>query len=842
MPLLGLKEADPSVHQPNSVVTQGSVVDGPLGFLNDPWQVVHSGLAEIGAWLNTWAVIVGPAGIALATGLALLRRWWWRRCQDALHHHASVITILAPPTVEPEGAEALWSNLVGLLRPRVRRLMTGQPHLAWEYVVGHADVQLRLWVPGSIPSGLIARAIEAAWPGARTRTDGADPPLPIETTDGRRRLTTGGTLRLARSEALPIKTDFDVDPARVLLGAPAGLGVHEVACVQVLTRPAAGTRLKQAHRASRRLDAGTSTHLPGCLLDLLTPHPSGRSSASARETLDPQTSLENQARNRAIVAKQRSPQWETSIRYAVTTTVPNQASNDHVDHAQEQIRGRAHALASAFSGFTEHNHYRRRHLSHPVHSLARRHLRRGDLLSVPELAGLAHLPTDEGIPGLARAGARAVPPPPNTPTDGDQIRPVGLSDTGHPRPIGLQVTDARHHLHVIGATGSGKSTIMARMILSDADQGRGAVVIDPKGDLITDLLDRIPEHAAERVVLFDADSHGPTPCLNPLEGAKDTAVDNLVSVFSRVWSASWGARTEDLLRVSCLTLRAASNAPTLATLPPLLTDPTTRARYCERLTDPTLRGFWDWYEQLSDGARAQATAPLLNKLRALLLRPFVVKSVAAGPSTVDMRSVLDGRLCLVRLPKGSLGDETTRLLGSLIVARVWQAATARATLPRAERRDAGLYVDEAQNFLNLPIALEDMLAEARGYRLSLTMAHQNLGQLPKGFKEGASANARNKIIFSASPDDARELARHTAPTLTEHDLAHLGVYHAAARLVVNGEETRPCTLTTQPLPAPIPGRAAAVRQAAQAHAQPPSRLDEPTEQSGAAGPDPRRAS
>src|SRR5690606_1288050 len=188
-------------------------------------------------------------------------------------------------------------------------------------------------------------------------------------------------------------------------------------------------------------------------------------------------------------------------------------------------------------------------------SMTQRRLRRGDLLSVPELAALAHLPTDEALPGLARAGAKAVPPPPNTSTEGPLIRPIGISDTGHARPVGLQVSDARHHLHVLGATGSGKSTILARMILADAEHGRGAVVIDPKGDLITDVLQRLPEHAADKVVLFDADSRGPVPCLNPLEGAKEAAVDNLVSVFSRVFSSAWGPRTEDILRAACLSLR-----------------------------------------------------------------------------------------------------------------------------------------------------------------------------------------------------------------------------------------------------------------------------------------------
>lgn len=824
-----------------------SIVDSPFGgLLTDPGGTIRAVLTTTWSWLQVWGPIVGPVGLTAISGVLSCRRWWHDRRQQRLHDHARVVTILAPPTVDPDGAEAVWSNLVGLLRPRWARLLGGQPHLAWEYVFDHDGVQIRLWVPGTVPAGMVERAIEAAWPGARTRTEQAAPPLAAEADDARRQIITGGVLRLARSEALPIRNNFDADPLRALLGAPAGLGIHEHACVQVLARPVTGRRVTQTRRAARHLHAGRATRPLGRLLDLITPgtSPKPSSGAGGQPTLDPQTSLEYQAQNRAMVTKQRGSQWETLIRYAVATSVPAKTPAEQISRLRDQLRGRAHAIASAFSGFTEHNHYRRHRLRDPAQAVARRRLGRGDVLSVPELAGLCHLPTDEALPGLSRAGAKAVPPPPNTPTDGELVRPLGISDTGHARPVGLQVSDARHHLHVLGATGSGKSTMLARMILADAEHQRGAVVIDPKGDLVTDVLKRLPEHAAERVVLIDADTPSTTPCLNPLEGPKEAAVDNLVSVFSRVFSSAWGPRTEDILRAACLTLRAASETPKLSALPQLLTDAATRERHRQKIeNDATLRGFWDWYEQLSDAARAQATAPLLNKLRAFLLRSFVVKAVSAGESTVDLSAALDGGLCFVRIPKGSLGEDTTRLLGSLIVARVWQAATARAALPERKRLDSSLYIDEAHNFLNLPYAMEDMLAEARGYRLSMTLAHQHLGQLGKDLKEGISTNARSKITFTASPEDARELARHTAPRISEHDLANLGVFHAAARLVVNGEETQPFTLTTQPLPTAIHGRARLVRQTAARNTTTPSTAAEQKRDHTApdtSGTDPRR--
>jgi hypothetical protein len=166
-----------------------------------------------------------------------------------------------------------------------------------------------------------------------------------------------------------------------------------------------------------------------------------------------------------------------------------------------------------------------------------------------------------------------------------------------------------------------------------------------------------------------------------------------------------------------------------------------------------------------------------------------------------------------------LGEETARILGSLIVARVWQAAIARAGQPEDQRKDATLYIDECQNFLNLPGSVDDMLAEARGFRLGLVLAHQNLAQLPKETADAVSANARSKIFFNVDPNDARELAKHTRPEIEDHDLSHLDVYTASARLLVANREMPAFTFTTNP-PVEPTGEALAIRQrVAAAHAR-----------------------
>ncbi|GAA0535005.1 hypothetical protein GCM10011581_48330 [Saccharopolyspora subtropica] len=219
-------------------------------YLRDPGGTVSAAAEHVVDWFYAHWLTTVPAvaaGVAVFVGV---RVWWRRDCRHRLHDNARTVTILPPPTVDPAGGVALWAHLVGLLRPRWKRLLAGQPHLAFEYVFSHDGVSLRLWVPGVIPPGLVERAVEAAWPGAHTHSGPAEPPLPTVESEGHR-VVVGGELRLARGDALPIRTDFDTDPIRALIAAPVGLGRREYACVQVCARPVTGRRLARARTGSR---------------------------------------------------------------------------------------------------------------------------------------------------------------------------------------------------------------------------------------------------------------------------------------------------------------------------------------------------------------------------------------------------------------------------------------------------------------------------------------------------------------------------------------------------------------------------------------------------------------
>ncbi|MET8364432.1 type IV secretion system DNA-binding domain-containing protein [Micromonospora sp. NPDC005194] len=781
--------------------------------------------AELGHWViaRPWLGLLAAVVVAVVFGYDQLLVWRHQRFVSG----ARWLTIAAPPEVTPEAAAAFWTTLMGVLTPSVwRRRVYGYPHVGWEYTWTGRALSIRVWVPGTVPPGAVEAAVRAAWPAATLSTADAGAPIPAQVGE-----EVGGAHWPQRTDGLPLRAEHDADPLRALLAAGAEVRHREHACVQVLARPAPARRV----RAARRAAAATSTHPHGrpdlaaravsgaarlaiepllWILEVFTPGPSrpARTPVAAGRVAvrDPVATADA----RTVVDKAvRVPHFEIAVRFAVAADPDRTAPNkQRATQIRERLVGLGHTIASAAAAYTGPNRLRRMKMPHPVATLSGRRLRRGFLATVPELAALAALPQDLAVPGLDRARAKAVPAPVQVPSGGRGVKVLGRSQIGQ-HSIGLTVTDARQHVHVVGKTGVGKSTLLLNMILGDIKAGRGTVVIDPRGDLITDILDRLPESYAKKIVIIDPDQENPG-CFNPLDDRGDPhlAVDNLVGIFAKIFQGQWGPRMDDTMRVACLTLMRHAK-PTLSLVPSLLQDKEFRARFTHGLDDPDgLGGFWVWYDGINEQFRGQVIAPVLARLRAFLLRDFVKSVIGNAHSSFDMGTVLDGGVLLCRLPKGILGEETTRILGSLIVARVWQAAIARASIPEDQRKDAVMYVDECQNFLTLPGSVGDMLAEARGFRLGLVLAHQDLAQLPKDVAAAVSANARSKLFFNVDPADARELSRHTKPELDEHDLAHLDVYTACARLLVGNRELPAFTFVTNP-PSPADGAPTAIRQA-----------------------------
>ena len=432
--------------------------------------------------------------------------------------------------------------------------------------------------------------------------------------------------------------------------------------------------------------------------------------------------------------------------------------------------------------------------------------RRGRYLSVAELAVVVGWPIDApDLPGLELGAAKRLVPSSALPHAG---RILGASDfAGVRRPVAITPTASTRGLYVLGPTGTGKTSLLQNLIRDDLNQGRGLAVVETNGDLIHDLLDLIPPERTKDVILLDPTDPDYAVGLNPFasDGDPSLVADQLGELFERLWSAYWGPRTGQLAHMGLLTL-ARRRGSTLLDLPRLFLDPHFRSRVLADLDDPVGLGpDWTWFANLPAREQATVIAPLLNKVRQFTARPAIRAIVGQAAPPVSMKRLLaEQKILLAYLPKGLIGSDTATLLGCLLLTALWQAAAERAGRPQAERRPFGLYVDEVQDFADAPIPWDEMFAQGRKYGLSLTVAHQNLEQLPKELREVVLANARTKAVFALSASDAKVMERLFAPALMAADLQALDAYAIAALVALDdGGTSRPVTLNTPPPPSPF---------------------------------------
>jgi energy-coupling factor transporter ATP-binding protein EcfA2 len=405
---------------------------------------------------------------------------------------------------------------------------------------------------------------------------------------------------------------------------------------------------------------------------------------------------------------------------------------------------------------------------------------------------------------LVLGGCRLLPASRAIPSSGTVI---GLSTFAGEtnRPIGLDLNARLRHLAVTGPTGVGKSTLLTQMVLQDAEAGSGIVVIDPKGDLVDTIAERLPASRLEDVIILDPADDARPVGYNPLASTPDTrelVVEQVLGVMRAIWEANWGPRTDDILR-GCLLSLSAIPKLTLCEVPALLTDDAFRQRVMAYVDDTALEQFWATFQAWSPADRAQATAPVLNKTRALTMRPRLRGILGQADGAVDFnRLIRDRRILLVNLASGRIGTEAAYLLGALLFAGLWDAVSAQALLPRDQRATVMAYVDEFQHVVALPTPAETILAEARAYGLGLTLAHQHLGQLDKDLQHATLANARSKVVFQTSQADARVFAQELGGGLTPEDLQGIAGYEAVVSLFAGGAVQPPATIRTTPLAAP----------------------------------------
>ncbi|MDL2327866.1 type IV secretory system conjugative DNA transfer family protein, partial [Ruminococcaceae bacterium OttesenSCG-928-A11] len=368
------------------------------------------------------------------------------------------------------------------------------------------------------------------------------------------------------------------------------------------------------------------------------------------------------------------------------------------------------------------------------------------------------------------------------------------------------------HSYLLGPTGSGKTTAMLHLIMSDIEAGKGVFVLDPKSDLVRDVLARVPEHRKKDVVVIDPMSINPIG-INPFaaisEGADPGVVaDGLLAVFQKVSGSAWGKRMEDVLACSLLTLARTKDA-NLLMLAPLLTD----AKFRQKITEPLIKAdpqglgtFWKSYESMSDTVRRQVIAPAMSRLRAFTLREPLRYILGQSNPKFNLNDLFtENKIVLVALNKGKMGSEIAHLIGLTIISQVWSLTLARTDIPQEERDFVGIYIDEVHNFLSLPVGLEEALSQARALGVGFTLANQHLAQLTSELQSAIFANVANWIVFGLySPEDCQALSKF-AGSLSPEDFKYLPRYHVYFRCLfggkpiwVSGKTLPPCPRTTNP--------------------------------------------
>lgn len=371
------------------------------------------------------------------------------------------------------------------------------------------------------------------------------------------------------------------------------------------------------------------------------------------------------------------------------------------------------------------------------------------------------------------------------------------------KPFGIKKLDRRHHMYIIGKTGTGKSTLLENMIQQDVWHNEGLAVFDPHGDFVEHIRERMPAKRRDDLIYLNV----PDPyCMygfNPLEAVspekRPLAVSGILEAFKKIWDKTWGPRLEHILRNTLLVLLDQPHA-TLADVRRLYFDEAFRRDALTRVTNPQVRDFWlKEYASYMPRYRSESIAPILNKIGAFLADPILYRLLTQAKHPINLREVIDERkVLLVNLAKGKIGGDSSTLLGALLVSRLGLAALSRADVPEDKRRDFYLYLDEFQNFTTL--SMTGMLSELRKYRLNIIAANQYLGQIEPEVREAILGNVGTIICFRIGLIDAKIMEKEFYPEFNEYDLINLHNFNVYIKLMIDGKGGKPFSAETFPAP------------------------------------------
>lgn len=376
---------------------------------------------------------------------------------------------------------------------------------------------------------------------------------------------------------------------------------------------------------------------------------------------------------------------------------------------------------------------------------------------------------------------------------------------GQGRLFGIKRDDRRRHMHIIGKTGMGKTSLLLNMAVSDIRNGSGLAFVDPHGDVADALLDYIPEHRIKDVVYFNPQDLDYPIAFNVLgdvpENQRHIVSDGLVGVFKKIWADSWGPRLEYILRNAILTLLE-NESSTLLDIMRILVDKNFRANIVYKMQDPVLKQFWlNEYDGYTDKLLVEAISPIQNKVGQFTSSPLIRNIIGQPKSSINLRDIMDQKKILImNLSKGAVGEGGAQLLGAMMITKMQLAAMSRVDIPEKDRQDFYAYIDEFQNFSTDSFA--EILSEARKYRLSLILAHQYVDQLSEVVRGAVFGNVGTTVVFRIGAADAEFMEREFTPVLTIEDLVNLPKWKIYLKLMIDGVTSQPFSADTLPDPEP----------------------------------------
>lgn len=429
------------------------------------------------------------------------------------------------------------------------------------------------------------------------------------------------------------------------------------------------------------------------------------------------------------------------------------------------------------------------------------------VLNTDEIASIWHLPTSlTEIPKIKWIRSKESAPPPSVLPDHGIL--IGESVfRGVSRPIFITDEDRRRHIYVIGQTGTGKSTTLFNMAMGDIKAGKGIAVVDPHGELIEPLLGLIPEERLKDVVVFDPGDLQHPLGLNMLEydpnrpEEKTFIVNEMQSIFNKLFNPeTMGPMFEQYMRNALLLLMDDPNEhATIMEVPRIFTDIEYRKRLLQKATNPTVIDFWEKEAVKAGGeaSLANMTPYITSKFNNFISNDYLRPIIGQPNSSLNFRKIMDeGKILLVNLSKGKIGDINSGLLGMIVVGKLLLAALSRVDILQEERKDFTLYIDEFQNFTTDSIST--ILSEARKYRLNLVIAHQFIGQLTEKIRNAVFGNVGSQIVFRVGAEDAEFLVKQFEPIFTKNDLLNINNFNAYAKLLIQGQTSKPFNIHIYP--------------------------------------------